>query len=243
MKISLRILTRYKGHGPGDSPLGKQVTCRVGREAQTDKIIGVVGDYQFSSLHYETRPLVFVMAPWWYRDVFIKIKPENTASTLLFLKDTIMRIVPDYHFDYQFLDAEIDRLYRAEARAGALLKFGALIAVFIACLGLFGLAAFVVEQKTKEIGIRKVLGASAPRISLMLSKEFVKWVLLANIIAWPLVYYAAQAWLGDFHYRTGASFWIFPAAGLLALLIAFLTVSVQAVKAARTNPMESLRYE
>ena len=226
-----------------ESPLGKQVTCRVGREIQSGKIIGVVRDYHFNSLHNETRPLVFVMAPWWYRDVFVKIKPGNIAATILFLKETIMRIVPDYHFEYKFLDAEIDRLYRAEDRVGALLRYGALMVVFIACLGLFGLAAFIVEQRTKEIGIRKVLGASTTGISVMLSQEFVKWVLLANIIAWPLAYYAAHSWLHDFYYRIGISLWMFVAAGLVAMVIAVLTVSFQAVKAARSNPVDSLRYE
>jgi len=134
-------------------------------------------------------------------------------------------------------------MYRYEERLGKLLNYFAVLAIFIACLGLFGLASFTTEQKTKEIGIRKVLGASIGKIVLMLSKEFMKWVFVANIITWPIAWFVMDNWLNDFAYPINIGLWIFLSAGVIALFIALMTVSFQAIRAATANPVEALRYE
>jgi len=146
-------------------------------------------------------------------------------------------------FNYTFLDEAFDQMYRTEQRVGNIFITFAILAIFIACLGLFGLSAFMAEQRTKEIGIRKVLGASVGNIVTMLSKDFLKLVLIAAVIAFPLAWWGMRTWLQDFAYRTEISWWIFALAGAVAVLIALATVSFQAVRAAVSNPVESLRSE
>jgi putative ABC transport system permease protein len=141
------------------------------------------------------------------------------------------------------MDKRLDRLYRAEQRVGTLFKYFTLLTIFVSCLGLFGLASFMAERRTKEIGIRKVLGASVSRVTFMLSKEFTRLVLMANVIGWPIAYFLVKKWLQNFAYRTTISFEIFILGGILALMIAWLTISYQAIKAALANPVEALRYE
>jgi putative ABC transport system permease protein len=148
-----------------------------------------------------------------------------------------------YPFSYQFFDEDFDSLYRSERRIGTIVRYFSVLAVFISCLGLFGLAAFMAERRTKEIGIRMVLGASFIEIVALLSKEFIKWVLVSNVIAWPVAYFVMNKWLQNFAYRTEIGIGIFLASAALALSIALLTVSFQSVKAAATNPVDSLRYE
>jgi putative ABC transport system permease protein len=141
------------------------------------------------------------------------------------------------------LDENIDSLYKTEMRLGSLVKYGALVAIFIACLGLFGLASFTAEQRTKEIGIRKVLGASVANITVLLTKEFTRWVLAANIIAWPVGYFVMRKWLENFAYRIDIPIWAFVFSGLLVLGLSLLIVCHKAIKAALANPVDSLRYE
>ena len=138
-------------------------------------------------------------------------------------------------FSYRFMDDSFNKVYKAEQQVGTLALSFSILAFFVACLGLFGLATFLAEQKTKEIGVRKVLGASVPSILLMLSKEFIKWIVIANIIAWPLAYYFMNKWLQEFAYRIDISWWIFALSGVIAIIIALLTVSIQALKAATVN--------
>lgn len=152
-------------------------------------------------------------------------------------------MAPDMPFSYQFLDESFDNMYRAEQRVGKVALSFALLAIFIACLGLFGLAAYMAEQRTKEIGVRKVLGASVTSITALLSKDFVKLVCIASLIAFPVAWWAMSTWLRDFAYRVNISWWVFALAGFIALLIAVLTVSSHAIKAALTNPVKSLRNE
>jgi putative ABC transport system permease protein len=152
-------------------------------------------------------------------------------------------VYPLHPFEYSFLDEDFDHLYRAEQVRGKIFSAFAGLAIFIACLGLFGLAAFSAEQRTKEIGIRKILGAAEGQIVFLLSKEFVVLVLLANLVAWPIAYWAMHNWLQDFAYRTSLQWDIFIFGGIAALLISLLTVSFQAIKAAVANPVEALRYE
>ena len=151
--------------------------------------------------------------------------------------------MPSAPFEYSFLDETIENQYRAEIRISALLKVFTVLAVFLSCLGLFGLTSFMAEQRTREIGVRKVLGASILGLVVLLSKEFTKWVLIANIIAWPIAYLLMNKWLQDFANRIDISLFVFLFAGSIALFIALLTVSWQAIRAATANPVEALRYE
>jgi putative ABC transport system permease protein len=175
--------------------------------------------------------------------MLIRIHPENISSSIAFIERTWERVIPMFPFEFGFLEEAVDRSYTNIRRTGDLITCFAVLAVCIACLGLFGLASFMVEQRTKEIGIRKVLGASVPGIFILLSREFIKWIVLANLIAWPSAYYFINNWLQNFAYRTNLSVWIFIFSGLAALAIALLTVSYQSIKAARANPVEALRYE
>ena len=149
----------------------------------------------------------------------------------------------DFEFDYRFLDESLDTLYRGEQQVGRIISVFTILSIFISCLGLFGLASFMALRRTKEIGIRKVLGASLSGVIVLLTKEFSKWVIIANLIAWPLSYFALNRWLQEFPYRTDIKLWIFVGAGLLTFMIAILTVSYQSLKAALSNPADSLRYE
>jgi putative ABC transport system permease protein len=222
--------------------IGKPFRWRGYREVN-GVIIGVVKDFHFSSLYYKVQPLVFLVNPGWFNCMLIKIRPENTRSTLAFIEKTWHKRFPDRLFEYVFLDDIFDRLYWAEERQSKIFGTLSVLAIFIACLGLFGLASFTVEQRTKEIGIRKVMGASVYGIAALLSKEFVMLVGVANLIAWPVAYYAMSKWLQNFAYRTDLRVETFVLGGILTLVIALLTVSAQAAKAARANPVDALRYE
>ena len=172
-----------------------------------------------------------------------RITTENVTRTIGLLESKWKEFRPNQPLEYMFMDERFNQLYRTEQRIGKIVGVFATLAVVIGCLGLFGLAAFTAEQRTKEIGIRKVLGASAPGIIRLLLREFVILVGLANLVAWPLAYLVMRRWLQDFAYRVSPSVWIFLLAGLLTLFIALFTVSFQAVKAALADPIRSLRYE
>jgi len=191
----------------------------------------------------EIQPLILMIHPWWRTHCHIKISPEDMPSTLAFIDLKLKELVPEYPFELRFFEEDIDRLYRTEQHIGNLVKYGAILAVFVACLGLFGLASFTAKQRTKEIAIRKVLGASLSRIAYLFSKEFAKWVLLANVIAWPVSYFVMRKWLQGFAYRTPMSWEVFALSALLALGIVLITVGCQALKSAMSNPSDYLRYE
>lgn len=222
-----------------ESPIGKKFSWNQ----RDGKIIGVVKNFHSQSLRWEIRSFVLLISPAWYNYLCIKVSADKTSEALVFIKDKWSQLRPNQELTYSFLDTRIDGLYRAEHRMGSVLQYFAFLAIFISCLGLFGLAAFVAEQRTKEIGIRKVLGSSVSTIVFLLAKEFLKWVFIANIVAWPLAWYAMNRWLQNFAYRTGISPWILISSGVLAMIIAVLTVSYQSIKAALANPVESLRYE
>jgi putative ABC transport system permease protein len=205
-------------------------------------VIGVIKDFHFDSLREKIRGYVIKM-PGQVGRIAVKIRPESIAETIRSIEEIWKRMNPAYPFDYSFLDEAFDRQYRSEQRIGNIFFAFSLIAIFVACLGLFGLASFTTEQRTKEIGIRKVLGASVPNVVALLSKDFTKWVILANLIAWPIAYYAMLTWLKNFAYRISLGVWVFVLSGLIALGIALLTVSVKSLKAATSNPIDSLRYE
>ena len=178
-----------------------------------------------------------------YNLVAVKVRAEKLNETLAFIRQAVARFAPEAPFDTSFLDQNFAMLYQSEQKVGEIFSYISALAIIIACLGLLGLAAFTVERRTKEVGVRKVLGASVADIVALLSKDFVKLVVIANFIAWPVAYLVMNNWLQDFAYRVDLAWWIFALAGGLALFIALLTVSTQAIKAALANPVEVLRYE
>jgi predicted permease len=222
-----------------ESPIGK----RLGIGDSQTKIIGVVKDYHFRSLKQQIEPLILILAPQNCGVLFARVKMDDVSRSIGHMEKVWKEFAPGYPFSFRFLDEALDELYRSEQRIETIFRYFALLAIFISCLGLFGLASFTAEQRTKEVGIRKVLGATMSNIFVLLSREFSKWVLLANIIAWPLAYYAMNKWLQSYAYRINIAIWSFVAAALLALVIALFTVSYQAVRAARANPADALRYE
>jgi len=212
----------------------------------TGTIIGVVQNCHHVSLHREIMPHIYTINPRHYdalKYVFIKITTVNVPDALKHIKETSMSYAPNFPYEYLFIDQGIQTLYQSEHKLGRIFSAFAFLAVFISCLGIFGLASFTAEKKTKEIGIRKVLGAPVSHIVILLSKEFSRWILLANIIAWPIGWYAMSKWLQSFAYRTGLNPLPFIFAGLLSLMVAALPVGYQAVKAAVADPVDSLRYE
>ncbi|MFQ5629204.1 MAG: ABC transporter permease, partial [bacterium] len=175
--------------------------------------------------------------------LMVKVKPDNIKQTLSNIENVWSKHAPDQPFEYTFYDKDFDRLYRADRRVGSLFETFSFLGIFIACLGLFGLASFATEQRTKEIGVRKVLGASVPNIVMLLSKEFTKLVALAFLFAIPVSYFGMNYWLQNFAYRTEISIFSFLFAGILAIAIAWLTVSYQSIKASVANPVQALKYE
>ncbi len=207
-------------------------------------IIGVVRDFNYASLHEKVKPLVLYLAPEKaIKYIFVRLASGDFASSLELLRNAWREAAQGKPFDYYFLDEDFDRQYRAEERWAQIVSYATLFAIVIACVGLFGLSALAVTKRTKEIGIRKVLGASVAGVVSLLAGDFLKLVALANIIAWPIAWYAMNQWLQNFAYRIDIGWWMFALAGGLALLIAFVTVSTQAIKAALANPIDSLRYE
>ncbi len=208
-------------------------------------IVGVVKDFNYESLHQVVRPLVFRISPVRQASFFfaVRIRSEDYASAIKSIKETWTKFTNGRELNCFVLNEKLEGMYIVEMKIGQLVTVFSSIAVFIACLGLFGLAAFVTEKRTKEIGIRKVLGASVYEIILLLSKEFSKWVIIANLIAWPVAYYIMTSWLQNFAYRINVNWIIFVLSGLIALVIALATVSVLVIKVALQNPVTSLRYE
>lgn len=206
-------------------------------------ITGILKDFHFASLHQKISPIVLFHNPGWFGVVNVKTTGKSAPQAIAAAEKLWKRYNPDYPFEYNFMNEAFDRLYKSDQRAGKLFNIFAGIAIVISCLGLFGLATFTAEQRTKEIGVRKVLGASVPNITALLSRDFLKLVLLGNLIAWPIAWYLMHKWLENFAYQINISLWVFLAAGVLALLIALLTVSYQSIKAAMSNPIKSLRRE
>ncbi len=211
-------------------------------DSTRSRVIGIIGDYHFSSLKDAIEPLVVALRPW-CNVVVVKLDARDLRSSLAALESHWKGLSPAYPFEFSFLDETLDQLYWQEQTEATLFTLFGGLSVFIGCLGLFGLAAFSAEQRTREIGIRKVLGASVASVTGLLSQEFVKMVLLANVIAWPVAYFAMNQWLAEFAFRIDLGWWVFALSGAGALLIALVTVCAQAFKAALANPAEALRYE
>jgi putative ABC transport system permease protein len=206
-------------------------------------IIGVVKDFNFSSLRDNVTPVFMVKAPDWMASLSVKLNTANLPALMSKIESTWKGLSPNQHFEYSFMDEDFNALYASEQRMGKLFIIFTTLAIIIACLGLFGLAAYAAEQRNREISIRKVLGASVSSIASMLSKDFVKLVIISIVIATPLAWLVMQKWLQGFAYRQNIQWWVFAVTGLSALAIAILTVSYQSVKAALVNPADNLRGE
>ena len=230
-----------------ENPVGKRFVFRPppGREGETTymTVIGVVKDFHLQSLREKIDPLVIFYEYDSLLTVSLRIAPDNIMQTMDLLKKKWGELDPNRPFHYFFLDESFDNQYRREERLKNITFYFSFLAIFIGCLGLFGMASFAAEQRTKEIGIRKVLGASVPGIVRLLAKEFLILVVLANLIAWPVAYWAMSRWLQSFAYRAGIDPLLFVLSTVLALAIALLTVSYQAIRTALSNPVDALRYE
>jgi len=224
------------------NPLGKQLTYPGPKEAWKGTVVGVVEDFHFESLHTPIQPLLILHQPS-YQYIAVRLRLSTIAASLAFIESAWKKFAPEQPFEFSFLDQDFDALYRSEHQTGTIFEIFSALAILIACLGQLGLAAFVIEKRTKEIGVRKILGASVSSVVALLSKDFVKLVLIANVIAWPVASFIMNRWLENFAYRIEIGWWMFAVAGFIALLIALVTVSIQALKAALANPVEALRYE
>jgi len=215
----------------------------IGEPGKRTHVVGVVKDFHFDSFKSRIEPAFFKLSASRSNYIAIKLQTHDLQTTIKFINKTWHEFVPSRPLVYFFVDDTFAAMYRTEERLGQLMGAAAALAISISIFGLFGLAAFAAEQRTKEIGIRKVLGASVGSLVSLLSKDFIKLVLLANIFAWPLAWYAMDTWLQNFAYHVEIGWWVFVLAGGLALVIALLTVSTQAIRAALANPVESLKYE
>ena len=224
---------------------------------QEYNVVGVSNDFNFESLHSKVEPLVLAVEPVGLvriasditmadapnPKISVKISGKNIPATISQLRMAWQKVAPEQAFDYTFLDNNLDKQYRSESRLGQLIGLATGLAILIACLGLFGIATLTIAQRTKEIGVRKVLGATVAGIVGLLSKDFLNLVLFALVIASPVAYFFMDNWLADFAYRISIQWWVFLLTGTLAVVVAFLTVSFQSVRAALANPVESLRSE
>jgi ABC-type antimicrobial peptide transport system permease subunit len=206
-------------------------------------IVGVMKNFHYQSVENNIEPLALRVDPKNMNYIVIRLAAGNIHDAIDYVEKTWKHLVKNYPFEYSFVDQEIDDMYSNWDRVSSLLRYFAVLAIVIACLGLFGLASFMAEQRTKEIGVRKVLGASTGSLVILMSKDFTKWVLLANVIAWPVSYYTLDKWLENFAYRIDIGIESFVLAGVMALFIALLTVMYQSISAAKANPVDSIKYE
>jgi putative ABC transport system permease protein len=231
--------------GPG-SAIGKMIQSIYGPNGNFRddlRIVGVVKDFHGRSLHYGIEPLIFRMLKGPGMFLTLHIRPENVSGTLKSVREAWTRLFPGLPFEYTFLDDTFREAYKSDAQFQGMIQAFTLIVLLIGCLGLFGLATYSIQRKKKEMGIRKILGASLGRLAALFFGEFARPVVLSNLIAWPIAYILARKWLQDFAYQTTIPFWVFLAGGALALAIAFLTVGARVIRAAAENPIEALRVE
>ena len=224
-------------------PIGKKIIQVYGDDKYYLDVIGIVKDFHFSSLKNDIKPLSLFLRPKNSQYISVKINTTNIDNTVKYIRRLWYQFNPEFKFEYFFFDSVFERMYRFEVRASKILKYFTLLAVVISCLGLFGLAAFTTEKRTKEIGIRKVLGASNISVNFLLSKEFLKPVLISNIFAWPAAYYFMIKWLQNFAYRVNINLLSFILASGIAFIIALFTTSFQTVRSSLLNPVDTLKYE
>jgi putative ABC transport system permease protein len=253
MKEGRSFSKQYSSDATSGFIINEEVANLMGRDSVVGEscmffgrkgtIIGVMKNWHYQPVRNKIEPLAIYIAPEWNRVMLIRIPSGDISESIKSIEQVWKQVIPTYPFEYYFLDERFDQMYRAEESIGTLLKYFTVLAVFVACLGLFGLASFTSEQRTKEIGIRKVLGAKVSNITALLCREFFLLVILSNVIAWPVAYFLMKSWLQGYAYRTSLSVFIFMAAMGIALLVALMSVSFQAIRAATANPVESLRYE
>jgi ABC-type antimicrobial peptide transport system permease subunit len=222
-----------------EEPIGKRLTMWN----HDGPIIGVVKNFHFNNLKHKVEPLVLKAAPEEARVCIIRILPENVPDVLSFIEDNFRLVDPDFAFRLRFLSEELDEMYTLEQKMAQLFGYSTFLAILISCLGLFGLSAYTIEKRAKELAIRKACGATAANITWMLCVEFVKLVFIANLVAWPIAYFGLNQWLQSYAYHMTLKATPFLISAALAFIIALLTVGFQAVKAARKNPVDALRYE
>ncbi|MCP4728154.1 MAG: FtsX-like permease family protein, partial [bacterium] len=220
-------------------PIGKKVT---GSDI-SGRIVGVLKDFHLSSLKFEIRPVVFHIPTRQFSTLSLRLADTDIDETVQFLEEKWAEFSPDYPFEYTFIKDDLMTSYTSEIKLSRIIDYFAFLGIFVACLGLFGLASFSTEKRTKEIGIRKVFGASVKSLITLINKEFLSIVLLANIVAWPVAYYFLNTWLSNFAFKVGLNFMTFAFASVVLLLIVFLTVGVHTLKIARANPMDALRHD
>ncbi|MEL7006039.1 MAG: FtsX-like permease family protein, partial [Bacteroidota bacterium] len=206
------------------------------------EVIGVVKDFHMFSMHLTIQPLIIAFRNDYFNYASLKLKPENLPETISLIEKTVNEY-SSYPFEYQFMDAEFDRMYKSDIKLGKIFGFFTVLSIIVASLGLFGLAAFTAKQRTKEIGIRKVLGASVKAIVALIAKDFVKMVVIGFLLALPLAWYINDLWLQDYAYRIELQWWIFGVAGIIAIVLSIFTISSQSLKASMANPVDSLRNE
>jgi putative ABC transport system permease protein len=221
-----------------DDPIGKQFDI-IGK----GEVIGVVKDFNFKSLHNELRPLALTCYPEEFDNLMIKISSENIPNSLNYLKKTWENLFPQYPFEFTFLNDDFQKMYKKETTTSLIITYISLMALFVSCIGLFGLVLFTIDSRIKEIGIRKVAGSTTGRIVIMLNLEYIKWILVSFIIACPIIIYSMQKWLQNFVYRVNLNWWIFISAGLITILISLITVSWHTWNTASKNPVDCLRHE
>ena len=234
-------MVKTLGYKSPEEALGK--TIELGLNNIRPSIVGITEDFHTTSLHQDIKPVVLTPFPVFYYAAGIRMNPGNTRQTLSKIEEAWKKVYPESVYTFSFIDNTLAKRYEQETKDYSLFKAFSVISIFICCIGLWGLITFIVVRKTKEIGIRKVLGSSVQAIVLLLSKDFIKLVALALIIASPIAWYFMNQWLQDFVYRIDISWWMFLLAGLVAMLIALLSISFQTIKAATTNPVKNLRTE
>jgi len=226
-----------------EDPVGTKLLIPRDQEMSEMTVVGVVRDFHVQSLHNTINPMIIFIEPKMYAMMAVKINPSNSEETVQSFKEIWNSVLPFASFNYRYMEDAYHSFYRTEEKTGKLITIFTCLALFVSCLGLFGLASFMTSKRVKEIGIRKVLGATAGGITVLLSKQFTKWVIISNIFAWPIAYYLLSRWLENFAYRMNLGPAPFLVSGAVVLSIAVLTVSFQAIRAAMANPVESLRYE
>ncbi|MCP4727728.1 MAG: FtsX-like permease family protein [bacterium] len=228
-----------------DNPIGKEIASREFNLTFT--VIGVMEDMHYASLHHIVQPMALLLVDlqlgWPESYISVRFDTENVMETIAYIEDTWKSFVPDMPFEYSFLENDYYDLYKNERYTGKLFVISSMLAIFIAVLGLYGLTSFVIGKREKEMGIRKVLGARNSKIFILLSLDFIKWIALANIIAWPAAYFATESWLNNFAFRTAVDWKPFLISGFLSVFIALIIISGQSIKTAMANPVDSLRYE
>jgi putative ABC transport system permease protein len=227
-------------------PINKEIN-NWSSERGVFSVIGIVKDFHYESLHQEIRPFALFLSGGYYKrvqsSIAIRLESESINESIDFVENNWAKFTSETPFEYSFLDENFNALYANEIQTRKLFTIFSILAIFIACLGLFGLASFIAEQKTKEIGIRKVLGASTTQVVRMLNSRFVKWVLISSFIALPAAWIAMEGWLRNFAYRIDLSWWMFVLSAGMAFAVAILIVSFESIKAAFKNPVDSLKYE